>query len=80
MSNNTAVVWSQDRCPYCDNAKFMLKQRGYQVVERKIGDNATKDEFFAAVPGARTVPQIFINDVLVPNGFHGLEEVLNAST
>lgn len=78
--NNTSVVWSQDRCPYCDQAKFLLKQKGYEVTEKQIGKNVSKEEFFATIPGARTVPQIFINGKLIPGGFQGLEEFFNANS
>jgi glutaredoxin len=39
-----------------------------------LGENATKQELLAAVPGARSVPQIFFNEVYVG----GLPELRNA--
>lgn len=60
-----AIVWSKDHCPYCVQAKTLLEQRGIEFEERKIGDGWTKEQLLEAVPDARTVPQIFLNDELV---------------
>ena len=71
-----AIVWSKYNCPYCDQAKALLKQRGIQVEEKKIGDGYTREELLEAVPTARTVPQIFIDGELV-GGFTELKARLN---
>lgn len=67
-----AIVWSKYHCPYCDQAKALLKARGIEFEEKKIGDGYTKEELLEAVPTARTVPQIFINDQLI-GGFTELK-------
>ena len=61
----TAIVWSKYNCPYCDQAKALLTQKGIKYEERKIGDGYTREELLEAVPNARTVPQIFINNQLI---------------
>ena len=61
----TAIVWSKYNCPYCDQAKALLTQRGIKYEERKIGDGYTREELLEADPNARTVPQIFINNQLI---------------
>lgn len=68
-----AIVWSKYHCPFCDQAKALLKQKGIEFEERKIGDGYTKEELLEAVPTARTVPQIFINEELV-GGFTELKK------
>jgi glutaredoxin 3 len=68
----TAIVWSKYQCPYCDQAKALLKQKGIKFEERKIGDGWTKEDLLEAVPTARTVPQIFINEQLI-GGFTELK-------
>ena len=73
-----AIVWSKYQCPYCDQAKALLTQKGIQFEERKIGDGWTKEDLLEAVPTARTVPQIFINDELV-GGFTELKTKLTES-
>lgn len=67
-----AVVWSKYHCPYCDQAKALLTQRGIEFEERKIGDGYEKEDLLEAVPGARTVPQIFLDDKLI-GGFTELK-------
>lgn len=67
-----AVVWSKYHCPFCDKAKALLKIKGVEFEERKIGDGYTKEELLAAVPNARTVPQIFIDNQLI-GGYSELE-------
>ena len=53
----------------------MLTQRGIALEERKIGDGYTKEELLEAVPNARTVPQIFLNDQLI-GGFTELQKYI----
>jgi len=58
-------VWSKYQCPYCDQAKALLTQKGIEFEEHKIGDGYTKEDLLESVPTARSVPQIFINEVHV---------------
>ena len=60
---NPVIVWSKYNCPYCDQAKALLKDRRIPFEERKIGDGYTREELLEAVPNARTVPQIIINGI-----------------
>ncbi len=68
-----AVVWSKYNCPFCDQAKALLKQKGIAFEEKKIGDGYTKEDLLESVPNARTVPQIFVNDQLI-GGFTELKK------
>ena len=70
-----AVIWSKYNCPYCDQAKALLKQRGIPFEEKKIVDGYNKEELLEAVPSARTVPQIFLGEELV-GGFTELKKRL----
>ena len=72
------IVWSKYHCPYCDQAKALLTQQGVKFEERKIGDGYTKEDLLEAVPTARTVPQIFIDNELV-GGFNELRTKLTES-
>jgi glutaredoxin len=58
----TAIVWSKDNCTFCDQAKALLEQRKIEYEERKIGHGYTREDLLEAVPSARTVPQIFVNN------------------
>jgi glutaredoxin 3 len=57
-----AIIWSKDPCPFCDQAKALLTQRGIAFEERRIGEGYTREQLLEAVPTARTVPQIFLDD------------------
>lgn len=70
-----AIVWSKDACPYCDQAKALLTQRGIEFEERCIGSGWTREQLLEAVPTARTVPQIFLDEELV-GGFDQLRKRL----
>lgn len=74
----TTIVWSKYQCPYCDQAKALLNSKGIQFEERKIGDGWTKEDLLEAVPTARTVPQIILNDELI-GGFTELKKKLTES-
>lgn len=68
-----ATIWSKYHCPYCDQAKALLTQKGIQFEEKKIGDGYTKEELLEAIPNARTVPQILLDDKLI-GGFTELKK------
>ena len=70
-----AIVWSKYNCPFCDQAKALLKSKGIQFEERKIGDGYSKEDILEAVPTARTVPQIFLDEQLI-GGFTELKKHL----
>ena len=70
-----AVVWSKDACPFCDQAKSLLKLKGIEFEEKKIGHGFTREDLLEAVPTARTVPQIFLNNELI-GGFNELRRHL----
>jgi len=73
-----AILWSKYHCPYCDQAKALLTQKGIEFEERKIGDGFTREELLEAVPTARTVPQIFLDGELI-GGFNELRKKLTES-
>ena len=68
-----AIVWSKYNCPFCDQAKMLLSQKGIEIVEKKIGDGYTREDLLESVPNARTVPQIFIDEQYI-GGFNELKQ------
>lgn len=67
-NSRKAIVWSQENCQYCNMAVGILQAAGYEVQTRKVGNdegNYTKQDLLNAVPHARSVPQVFINDTYV---------------
>jgi len=70
-----AIVWSRNHCPFCDQAKALLTQRGIVFEEKKVGEGYSREDLLEAVPSARTVPQIFLDGELV-GGFTELKQRL----
>lgn len=57
-----AVVWSKNGCGHCNAAKTLLANNNIEIEERIIGESWTKEQLLEAVPNARTVPQIFLDE------------------
>ncbi len=56
-------IYSGDFCPYCIRAKALLKKKGLKFTEYNVRKDMTRQaEMSERAPGARTIPQIFIND------------------
>ena len=70
-----AVVWSKDSCPFCVQAKALLESRGIEFEERNVSHDWTREQLLAAVPTARTLPQIFLDDNYI-GGFTELRKHL----
>ena len=70
-----AIVWSKDACPYCEQAKNLLTAKGIEFEERNVSRDWTKEQLLEAVPTARSVPQIFLDEELV-GGFTELRKKL----
>jgi len=61
-----AIVWSKTPCPYCENAKKLLDIKGIEYEVRDVTAGTwTKEQLLEAVPNARTVPQVFLDDELI---------------
>ena len=71
-----AIIWSKYHCTFCEQAKALLESKSIAYEERKIGDGYTKEDLLAAVPNARSVPQIFLDDKLI-GGFTDLKNHLD---
>jgi glutaredoxin-related protein len=74
-----AIVWSKDQCPYCDQAKALLKMKGIEFEERNVSSDWTREQLLEAVPNARTVPQIFLDEELV-GGYTELKKRFDNAT
>lgn len=68
-------VYSTGICPICDKTKTLLIKWGIPYIEVRIDlDNAGLQEFSQITNGARTVPQITIDDIWI-GGFSELTEM-----
>jgi len=70
-----ALVWSKDSCPFCVQAKALLESRGIEFEERNVSKDWTREQLLEAVPTARTLPQIFLDNKLI-GGFTELRKHL----
>ena len=75
-------------CPYCVQAKQLLKARGVlQIEEIRIDADPAQRATMMETTGRRTVPQIFIgtthvggcDDLIALDARHGLLPLLNAA-
>ena len=62
MTMTKAIVWSNVGCHFCEMAKTLLEQKGIEYEERNIAKDWDVQQLLEAVPNARTVPQIFVDD------------------
>lgn len=72
MSTPKIEIYTKAFCPYCVRAKFLFKAKEVEYSEYDITLGGEKrDEMLERKPDARTVPQIFIDDVAI-GGFDDL--------
>jgi len=70
-----AIVWSKDSCSFSTQAKALLESKGIEYEERNVSQNWTREQLLEAVPMARTLPQIFLDQEFV-GGFTELRKKL----
>ncbi|HEY0223144.1 MAG TPA: glutaredoxin 3 [Pseudolabrys sp.] len=69
-------IYTTQYCPYCSNAKALLKRKGVDYKEIDLGrDWAQRDAMIKRANGRTSVPQIFIGPVHVggSDDLHALE-------
>lgn len=68
-------VYSKANCPFCDQAKNLLKLKNIAFEEVRVDQNPQAREFIVNA-GHRTVPQIYKDGKLfVEGGFQGLSKL-----
>ena len=72
------TVYSKKHCPFCDQAKALLKRKDIPFEEIKIDEDEQAREFILN-KGHRTVPQIYYRgELFVEGGFQGLSKMAEA--
>ena len=62
----TVKIYATGSCPYCIQAKQLLKERGVtELDEIRVDILPTERQAMMELTGRRTVPQIFIGDTHV---------------
>ena len=71
----TITIYSKPNCVFCDKAKSMVKNLGFEYEEKMFGkDFSTPDELYEAVgKQVRTMPQIIIDEKHI-GGYNELVE------
>ena len=65
-------IYSSMWCPFCFQAKKLLKTKGVEFIEIDVdGDRKVRESMRDRADGRHTVPQIFIDDV----GVGGCDEL-----
>ena len=60
------VIYTKSTCPYCHDAKALLRQKGASFDEISVdGDRAAQTAMAGRAAGRWTVPQIFIGETHV---------------
>ncbi len=69
-------MYSTQTCPYCVRAKALFASKGVAFEEIDLTNNFDEIDKIKALTGHKTIPIIFVNDVLV-GGYDNLVEKLN---
>jgi len=57
------ILYTKDYCPYCHQAKALLKSKGVTFTEYDVAEDPERfTEMLERSNGGRTVPQIFIGE------------------
>ena len=59
------LIFTKYRCSYCDRAKTLIEQKGYEYESINIEEDNNIEILLEKNKYARTMPQIFINDKLI---------------
>mgnify|MGYP000102860214 FL=1 len=74
-----AIVWSKPACGYCVKAKNLLQAKGIEYEERNIAEGWKIQDLLEAVPNAKTMPQIWLDDQHI-GGYYELVKALENQT
>ena len=56
------TVYSKDGCPYCTKVQQVLELANLEYVVYKLGENFTREEFYAEFGQGSTFPQIVVDE------------------
>ncbi len=62
------VLYTKGHCPFCRDAKALLRAKGVTFTDYEITDNPELTAEMEARSGRTTVPQIFIGETHVGGG------------
>lgn len=56
------TVYSKDGCPYCSKVEQVLQLSNLEHKVYKLGEDFSRDEFYAEFGTGSTFPQVVMND------------------
>ena len=56
------TVYSKENCPYCYKVKQVLELTGNNFVSYELGEDFTREDFYAKFGKNSTFPQVLCND------------------
>ena len=65
------TIYSKSNCAFCQKAKALLEVKGITYAEVNIEEDTDARQRLVEA-GVRSVPQIFVNDEMLPGGYNGL--------
>ena len=54
-------IYSKPQCPYCDMAKNLAEQKGYDLTYKMLDQDFNREQLMEVFPTARTFPQIIVD-------------------
>ena len=51
-------IYGKPQCPFCDRAKALCEQKGYEYTYKQLGEDFDREFMLEKFPTARTFPQI----------------------
>jgi len=72
------TIYSRPNCKWCDQSKTLLESKGVEYNELMLDLDITVEQLKKLVPGAKSVPQI-LNDGVLIGGFTELKTYLETN-
>ena len=63
-------IYGKPMCPYCDKAKALCEQNGYEYVYKQLDVDFTREELFEAFPGANNI--LAFKNTSIASGVDGI--------
>ena len=60
-----ATVYTKDNCPYCTKVKTVLESLGATLTVYNLGNDFTRDQFYAEFGEGSTFPQVVIDEEVI---------------
>jgi len=71
------IIYTKDNCPYCEQAKWLLKSQNIEFEERDIYEDPQAVKELSLKSGMRTFPQIFSSEPSLETLIGGYDDLKN---